>query len=352
MGSSFPPLESGFDQYHASSWDVANLAAPDSFFDGPSSYGGGYPDGTIFERRANPNGGHHLTTTTTLDPALFGSTALSPDASSGMETSESSGYFSSSMDQQDPGCAGSASVSPTATSTVWSGGISAINMAYMAGPPESLPTGIGPPGYSADGHYSGPGDMESFDSAYYQMPTREGSHGAYGSVVPESRESEQSRPGPLARGGNSSKSNSGGKSKSSVIGKDGPPVRPKKENKRKSVHGQGAEPTSPSGTKLRTASRQRPSAAGQSPRPGESSEHQLARTTHNKVEKAYRGRLNEQFELIIAVLPPAEAAGRVSKADAVESTKACLNSLAGHIIDLQEKKRKKDEQKKGKKRSH
>lgn len=343
-----PALEPGFDQYHASSsWDFANPSAPGPFMDGSGGYSGGYPDGTILERRRNLNGGrHNLATMATLDPALFDATAWSPDISSGMtEMSESVGYFSSPMG--GPGCAGSASVSPTAGSTVWSTGIPGMNMAYLGGPSDGLPpTDTGAPNFNDDGHYAGAGGVEVFDTTYYQMPAMEGSHGTYGGAVHEGPKGEISKSGHQARGGNSIKSSSSGKGKSLVASKEGPPVLPKTERKRKSVPGQDAQPVPLPGTKLRTASRQRPSEAGQRQKPGESPEHQLARATHNKVEKAYRNRLNDEYEQLADVLSPPTEAARLSKADVVGSSAVEIESLAGKMIRLREKKRQKDEKRK------
>ena len=151
------------------------------------------------------------------------------------------------------------------------------------------------------------------------------SHGTYQSVVQETPTADkpQSKSRPLA-----------------------------KEKRRKSVPGKETQPTSPSGTKLRTASRQRLSQAGQTQKPGESAEHQLARTTHNKVEKAYRERLNREFRLLVAVIPPIDAGRQASKADVVGTSTSEIASLASDIVELREKKRQKDEKKKGKKKSH
>lgn len=309
MGSSIAPMfEEGLHHYHTSSWHVSNPAAPGPFFE--AGYDGGYPgaDGTILERRRNATGGLNLTT---LDPALFDSTTWSPDVSSGMtDMFESSGYFGSPLDEVS--CTGSTSVSPPG---VW---IPGMDMAYLAGPSDSMSTDVGAPSFNDDSQYAG----EPFGNAYYEMGTKEGSQGTY---LQDSYKTEKSE------------------------GKFRPRAPSKKETKRKSAPGKDAQPASPSGTKLRTASRQRPSQAGQTQKPGESAEHQRARTTHNKVEKEYRNRLNRDFELLAAVMPPS---GQVSKADVVDNATTEIGALADEIVQLRETKSQKDEKRKAKKKSH
>ncbi|KAK4210320.1 hypothetical protein QBC37DRAFT_36164 [Rhypophila decipiens] len=130
----------------------------------------------------------------------------------------------------------------------------------------------------------------------------------------------------------------------------------KKDKKRKPSSGQDGQPPPVQGPKLRTAARRRASETGNLPKPGESPEDQRARTSHNKVEKEYRNRLNREFELVIDVLPANQALpgqssrGKMSKADVIGNATATIQSLADEVLQLREKKRQKEEEKKKKKK--
>ncbi|KAM7200178.1 hypothetical protein V8F20_005396 [Naviculisporaceae sp. PSN 640] len=148
------------------------------------------------------------------------------------------------------------------------------------------------------------------------------------------------------------KPSSAGRRKSSVSSEKSLSASRKKERKRKTSSSLDSQPPPVQGPKLRTAARRHGSETGHLPKPGESPEDQRARTSHNKVEKEYRERLNKEFELVIGVLPEEQAArgqssrGRMSKADVIGNATATIQSLAAEVVQLREKKRQMEEERK------
>ncbi|KAK3694385.1 hypothetical protein B0T22DRAFT_437468 [Podospora appendiculata] len=89
-----------------------------------------------------------------------------------------------------------------------------------------------------------------------------------------------------------------------------PPPTKKRRASRKPTSDQSPPASSqPLGSALRTATRTIRARAEQvHTKPGESSQEQRARTTHNQVEKEYRNRLHKYFERLLDVLPDGNVA--------------------------------------------
>ncbi|KAK0734517.1 hypothetical protein B0T26DRAFT_670806 [Lasiosphaeria miniovina] len=114
----------------------------------------------------------------------------------------------------------------------------------------------------------------------------------------KSRES-QTKAGRESQRAKSNKTSEGGKS---------PPSSRRRKAKQSGGEATAAVPGPPPGPALRTAARRTRRTQGPM-KPGESPQQRLARTNHNQVEKQYRGRLHQGFELLLKALPEAEGEG-------------------------------------------
>ncbi|KAM7217198.1 hypothetical protein V8F06_007381 [Rhypophila decipiens] len=268
--------------------------------------------------------------------------------SGGMEGSM--GYFTS-----PPGTgtlnsfAGSTSASPMGPGQEWAATMTPMDTTYGMGSSGSHSmVESHAPGLDAGNFFAG----ESFDTVPHMSVVQ----GNNQHTLPGSEIRGTGKAVVQPRTNERFKADTGGRRKSSAGSKETSSTTRKKDKKRKPSSGQDGQPPPVQGPKLRTAARRHASETGNLPKPGESPEDQRARTSHNKVEKEYRNRLNREFELVIDVLPADQALrgqssrGKMSKADVIGNATATIQSLADEVLQLREKKRQKEEEEKKKKK--
>lgn len=276
-----------------------------------------------------------------VPPTTFHTPMWSPDISSGLAGMESPlEYFSSPLGTGTLSFVGSTSASPVATG--WPVNLTPIHTGNMGSSGSfSVADNYGP-GLDDSNVYS----EESFD-ALLHMPASVDA--TYNDQSPETDMAEVSeQPHPHEGAGVSS----GGGRKSSLASDKSSSASSKTTRKRKMGSSQETQRPPPAqGPKLRTAARRQGSETGHLAKPGESPEDQRARTSHNKVEKEYRNRLNKEFAMVIDVLPASQAVrgqsskGRMSKADVIGNATMTIQSLADEVVQLREKKRLMEEEK-------
>ncbi|KAK3382764.1 hypothetical protein B0T24DRAFT_22528 [Lasiosphaeria ovina] len=193
--------------------------------------------------------------------------------------------------------AGSAPASPAGVETVphlsW-GNAPYVHNAY-SGLPEDHAAPLGDFSQSPSVGYSFAGSNST-----RTLSNNDGSEGSEdGSARTKKSRESRTKASRESQRAKSNKTSEGGKS---------PPSSRRRKAKQWGGEATAAVLGPPPGPELRTAARRTRRTQGPT-KPGESPQQRLARTNHNQVEKQYRGRLHQGFELLLKALPETEGEG-------------------------------------------